>query len=277
MKAKIFKFETFINNSDDHFHLARTTIGADGDLLLHSHDYAEFFYVSSGKGIHLINGHENKIEQGSFCFIRPSDEHTFKPVGSEELVITNLALRWATVTNYQIRYFNGESMFWTNDLMPYQGSFTPDALRSVIKRVSLLINLPKNLLNLDLFVLHLFERLQLNMQGSHKWPAWLENALKEFRLPNQLQKGQKGFIELCERSSDHVNRVVKEHLGKTLTEMVNNERLNYVSSQLIMTNAPLKAIHNEAGFHNHSYFFRLFKKHYGMTPLEYREKHHKVF
>ncbi|GJM63314.1 helix-turn-helix domain-containing protein [Persicobacter diffluens] len=276
--AKIFKFSTFINSPEEHFHIARTAIGAEGDLQLHAHDYAEFFYVSSGNGWHYINGAEQPIEKGSFCFIRPQDQHTFKGSRAKGLVITNLALRWETVQQYRQRYFSDSDFYWkAEDQPPFHGKLEADVLQSLIKRVDILLGQTKGLMNLDLFMLHLFDRMNYAQEEKASIPAWLSAALEQFRFPVNLQAGQEGFLALCQRSGDHVNRMMKTCYQKTLTEMINVERMNYVSRQLVMTNAPLKAIYTEAGFHNHSYFFRLFKKQFGLTPLEYREKHHKVF
>ena len=51
-----------------------------------------------------------------------------------------------------------------------------------------------------------------------------------------------------------------------------NYRLKQAALLLSKTEKKINAISNETGFHNVDYFCRLFKKHYSLTPTEYRRK-----
>ena len=277
MSVKKFLFETFIQSSTDVFHLARTSINNHDDLILHDHDYFEFFIVSEGEGTHLINQKEYPIQKGSGCFIRPNDVHTFKKTSKEELVITNLALKAELIQNYQIRYFNSPNLcYWNEEEMPLQINFSEEQLNAILGQLEHITFKENNLLTLDTFILHLFSLLKnYSLQDGHL-PSWLQYTLHEFRSPKNLKIGIDRFIQLSQRSGDHINRVVKKKMHKTLTELVNDERLHYTANQLSMTNAPIKSIYTNAGFDNHSYFFRIFKKKYGVTPSQYRTRNHKV-
>ncbi|NLR94360.1 helix-turn-helix domain-containing protein [Flammeovirga agarivorans] len=272
-----FLFETFALSSTDVFHLASTSINNHDDLNPHDHDYFEFFIVSDGEGIHKINNKELSIQKGEACFIRPHDVHTFKKTSKEELVITNLAIKADLLPFYKERYFTSPQLFyWNDEQIPLHVVFTDDELQSILGYLDQMVSKENNLLTLDTFVLHLFSLLKdYSIQDGHL-PSWLNYSLKEFKSPQHLKTGINGFIELSQRSGDHVNRVVKKCMQKTLTELVNDERLLYTANQLAMTNAPIKSIYTNAGFENHSYFFRIFKKKYGITPQQYRSKNHKV-
>ncbi|MBB6461911.1 helix-turn-helix domain-containing protein [Flammeovirga kamogawensis] len=279
MAIKTFLFETFVLHPKDVFHLARTTIDQREDLLLHNHNYAEFFVVSEGTGVHLINGEKQQIQKGSFCFIRPEDTHTFQRTSKEGLVITNLAIKSVYLIHYIERYFdNGKTFYWLQDsLFPFQGVFKEQQLKDVLHRIDIMMDKPNTFLTLDLFLIHLFDLLNIPSSLPQKIPSWLTFALEQFRSPYHLKKGQESFIRLSQRSGDHINRVLKSTLNKTLTELINEERLNYAAKQLAMTNATIKGIYTDAGFENHSYFFRVFKRQFGITPLKYRNKNHKIF
>lgn len=277
MSVKKFLFETFVQSSTDVFHLAKTSINNHDDLNLHDHDYYEFFVVSEGEGIHFINGKENTLQKGSGCFIRPKDIHTFKKTSKEELVITNLALKADLIPNYHKRYFSSPNLYyWNDETMPIQINFSDEQLKSTLGQLEQITLKENDLLTLDIFVLHLFSLLKNHSFQDSRLPSWLNYTLQEFRSPKHLKIGMEGFIQLSQRSGDHINRVVKKNLYKTLTELVNEERLHYTANQLAMTNAPIKSIYTNAGFDNHSYFFRIFKKKYGITPSQYRTKNHKV-
>ena len=54
-------------------------------------------------------------------------------------------------------------------------------------------------------------------------------------------------------------------------EYLNNYRLTMASRLLVSSNSSIIAIAMESGFDNLSYFNRLFKKKYKITPSEFRK------
>lgn len=110
--SKPFKLSNFVTEKES-FHVARTTITSGTDLKLHSHDYAEIFWIKDGDGQHLINGEEIKVSEGYICMIRPEDKHTFKPnSNSGGLTITNIAFSKENLDYLKNRYFeNVNSLF----------------------------------------------------------------------------------------------------------------------------------------------------------------------
>lgn len=80
-----------------------------------------------------------------------------------------------------------------------------------------------------------------------------------------------GFVDLCDRNIDHVNRIVRIHFYKTLTELVNEFRMRYAITQLAITNMPIKQICSNCGFRNLGHFYKTFRAVYHQTPREYRK------
>lgn len=65
---------------------------------------------------------------------------------------------------------------------------------------------------------------------------------------------------------------VKKATAKTPKNYINDLRITNAMRMLKYSNNNLLTIQTQCGFHSASYFFRVFKKFTGMTPLEYREK-----
>lgn len=73
-------------------------------------------------------------------------------------------------------------------------------------------------------------------------------------------------------STSHFMKFFKQNSGCTFTEYLNDYRLSVVESMLIAGDKSILEISEEAGFTNLSYFNRLFKKKYGVSPREYRKR-----
>lgn len=72
-------------------------------------------------------------------------------------------------------------------------------------------------------------------------------------------------------STSHFMKFFKQHMGCTFTEYLNDYRLSVAETLLSSTDKPILDISYEIGFTNLSYFNRLFKKKYGISPRIYRK------
>jgi len=278
-KCSQFKLENFLFNTSDVFHIARTTISSKNDLAVHFHDYAEVFWIKEGEGIHLVNDSELPLQSGNLTMIRPSDKHSFKIISAKsKLVITNIAFFQNSLDYFKLRYFpESTSFFWSTDLLPYSIQMTNDQLNELSSLTDRLMGQVKDNLHLDQIMLHIFSIITKNELISNQLPHWLSYAIENYTIPHYFSKGLNGFIELCSRNPDYINRTLRKHLNQSLSETVNKARLDYAAKQLIMTNSPVKTICFDCGYDNITYFYRLFKKFFGLTPVEYRSKNHKIF
>jgi AraC family cel operon transcriptional repressor len=84
--------------------------------------------------------------------------------------------------------------------------------------------------------------------------------------------GIEKMYTLSGRSSGHVNRLFRQHLHVKPTTFINQLRLNFAKSLLLTSEMRIIDISMDSGFDNLTYFYRLFKQHFGMTPAELREK-----
>lgn len=71
-------------------------------------------------------------------------------------------------------------------------------------------------------------------------------------------------------STNYVRSIFKEVTGKSLPGYINSMRVERCQRLIETTDLTVKEIYKEAGFSNYNYFFTIFKKSTGVTPLEYR-------
>lgn len=277
-ESQLFRLNDFLEN-EEVFHLARTTINSQKDLIYHHHDYVEIFWIKEGSGKHLVNGQEIPIQQGSLWMIRPEDRHTFKMAAkSTGLVITNIAFAKDDLNYFRNRYFKDSyTYFWETGEIPFHTVLNREQLSDISNLSDNLLIKERSYLHLDHVLLHIFEMLTEENFNYEAFPHWLSHALKQYSTPKYFNSGVPGFVKLTGRSADHVNRVIKSYMRQTLTETINKLRLEFASKQLALTNTPIKIITAECGYASLSYFHRLFKSKYGISPKEYRERNKKVF
>lgn len=71
----------------------------------------------------------------------------------------------------------------------------------------------------------------------------------------------------------HLNRVVKSLVGKTATEFITERIILEAKRQILHTNIPLTEVADLLGFHDYSYFSKIFKKTTGLTPTGFSKAH----
>ena len=80
------------------------------------------------------------------------------------------------------------------------------------------------------------------------------------------------LANICDYSEYHFMRFFKKHMGLTCIQYINNYRLEKAALLLTSTNNSIMDISLETGFDSLSYFNKLFKKKYNITPKEFRLK-----
>ena len=73
-------------------------------------------------------------------------------------------------------------------------------------------------------------------------------------------------------SKPYLSKYIKEKAGMTFQEVVKEERMKKARALLRETNQTVETIAAEVGYENVEHFNRLFKKNYGITPVQYRKQ-----
>jgi AraC-like DNA-binding protein/mannose-6-phosphate isomerase-like protein (cupin superfamily) len=281
VKEKVrISLPSFLIEPNDVFHIVRRTITSEENLDYHDHDYAEIFWIKEGSGLHYINGERHTIEKGTLCLIRPTDTHTFVSIGNNTgFVVTNIAFYLESLFLFKERYFpDSNELFWTTRKLPYTVKLNKDQLNELGSITDYILSKKHDFFHLDIMVLLIFRMLTESFgDKAHSIPHWLDLALKQYNSPQLFREGVAGFVALTNRTTDHVNKVIKQCLNQTLTETVTKIKINYAAQRLTMTSVPIKIICFNCGFNSIGHFYKIFKKYNGMTPNEYRTINHKVF
>ena len=73
----------------------------------------------------------------------------------------------------------------------------------------------------------------------------------------------------------YLGRLFKKETGESITDFINTQRLKRAARLLKDTEQSILSVANRTGFNNVTYFNRLFKNFYEVSPKEYRASHRK--
>ncbi len=97
----------------------------------------------------------------------------------------------------------------------------------------------------------------------------LEVVERCFRDPNFCTDDVAADMNL---SKAYLSRKYKQAAGISISETINERRMEAFASELLTTDKSVKSIIEDVGGVNHNYYMMMFKKKYAMTPTEYRQE-----
>ena len=80
------------------------------------------------------------------------------------------------------------------------------------------------------------------------------------------------IAELVHLSADYLSHLFKRETGLSLSEFILLERMEMAKFLLERTSLPIGSIADKVGYSYISYFDKVFKKTFGVTPKDYRKK-----
>ena len=70
---------------------------------------------------------------------------------------------------------------------------------------------------------------------------------------------------------DYITKIFKKETGMSFKNYIIEKRLDLARKLLQKTDDSIRDISLKVGYDNYSYFTRLFKKSFGVTPVEFRD------
>lgn len=277
-------------------HFARARFATARPAGEHDHDFLEVFWVASGHGWHWINGRRQALARGQVVFVRAGDRHAFsaapRPVAAaaamgdaEPLVFYNLAFAMETWQALRQRY--GLADLFNPALPdPRVVTLTGPSWADLIAAATDLHRGHRDAMAVDRVLMVLARHAQPQqlagatsgpLSGTDGAPAWLTRAIDALAEPKHLADGTRGLARLARRSPEHVARVVRRHLGKTPTDLVNDVKLALAAERLVNTDDAVLDVALDNGFNNLAHFYKVFAAKFGTTPRRHRLHQRRIF
>ena len=244
----------------------------------HTHDYCEIFLTLKGDVIHVVNGQKQILAEGSLIFIRDTDYHFYEYDKKNDFDFVNVSFTKETV----------------NALFNYLGEGFPSK-RLLCAKLPPVVTLSKNEKNKlfsqldELNAVDFNDKLSLKLkmrailfgvftkyfagfkENEDDIPHWLEAFHEKLSRSQYFTQPTTALFALTEKSREHTSRLFKKHYNITLSEYVNDLRINYAANLLINSNLTVTEICYECGFSNLAWFYELFTSKHKASPKKFRE------
>lgn len=256
----------------------------------HTHDFIEVACVIQGQCTNYILAQEINMQAGDICIIAPGIQHAISAF-SDDCMLFNFIIRTST---FETAFFG---VLTENDILSdffMQMLYQSDGYPYILFRT----DTDQELLNYIGFAYHEFHR---NRQYKNRMMVSIINAFFITLLRNhganvilpQTKFGPKDentvlvlkymqdhyhtitLVELAtffNYSERQIQRMIKASTGSSFSENIQKLKLRQAARLLANPNRSIASIAEELGYSDLGNFRRVFKKYYGMTPVEYRSE-----
>lgn len=250
----------------------------------HTHNFCEFFLIITGKLLHIINNSTQILEEMDLCFVRTTDIHYFKQYGDSSVEWLNIAIP-DDLLDLSLKHHNidKESVFSKKFIDPVK--LQTNEYYSLVQKINRFQHEPPekkrgsmffNILSDVLYAVFLKGKDADNAAATLKIPNWFGNLLLELEKKENLLHGVDTLKSSPNYSYEHICRCFKKHLNLSPTDYVNRIRVKHAAFLLVTSDDNILDIALSSGFRNGTYFHKVFKKVFLMTPHQYRKKYQSV-
>ncbi len=252
--------------------------GEDMFHAFHRHDYYFMLAVKKGAGNHEIDFVSHEVCDNSIFFLRPGQVHQLilKAGSTGYLMQFNpdfyyptdhaarqLLRKTSHKNRCQLDSKRAEKLFSNLSNILQEYTEKQEGYQEVIKA------------NLGIFLIELVRQRQNAAAPSEKHKLYAQERLDELTelIESHLSKHKQvsDYAGLLNLSPYQLNAITKATIGKTCSELINEQVILETKRYLLSTSNQIAQIADLLGYEYISYFIRFFKKHTGYTPESFRQ------
>lgn len=254
---------------------------------IHWHNEMELIVIQKGSGIISVDFITHEVKAGDIVFVLPGQLHSIKQKKEARMEYENILFQPSML-------LCGEPDLCATDfILPLmenpatiQTFLTPDApayesLSGCIRKIdNLCDSRPKGyqlavkgwLFQLMFYLVSNQQTLKQPSQSHQKHMDKLKTILKYVEEHYNEPLSIEDMANLIHYSKSHFMKFFKTHMNMGFTQYLNHYRMSMAAKLLVSTDDSVLTIAVSSGFDNLSYFNRLFKREFHMTPREYRRQ-----
>jgi len=276
-----YREEKFVFNEEERFRVFETK-EEQGEL--HCHACLELNYIESGKGTYVIDGKMYPIETGDIFVINNSEHHI--AIHQDETVrmtvlVFDMDFLWRNPMGARgLKPFFNRSDNFSHRII--RGQYRYEEMYHAflcMKKEYAEGNLHKNFvaesaaqLLLTLLYQHYDENREIAGNDSYDYASGAIQKAFSYIHEHFMEKiTLEDVAQASSLSRTYLSRHFKKMTGQTLFDYIQQTRIKYAAYLLKTGRDSVAKIAVDCGFESVSYFNRIFKKCYGMSPGQYRK------
>lgn len=255
-------------------------ITADDDSnIFHTHDFYEIFYILEGEISHNLNGSVTTLSRGNIVFLNRDDVHAFSREPGNTCKHRDIIIR--TDFFEEVCKFIGQEFYdaYLHNALPKVVMLPFDQIKQFEVRIQNALLLPESAganrkSTYKILLVSLLGCLleKVTEQENTNYPTWFNELLTRFHMIDFLKSGLDDILEPFHFNRSYLCRTFQKYMNCTMTDYLNNIRLEQAAFQLQYTDSTIITICNSVGFSSVSYFNKVFKEKYHVSPHTFRKQ-----
>ncbi|WP_182300800.1 AraC family transcriptional regulator [Cohnella cholangitidis] len=132
----------------------------------------------------------------------------------------------------------------------------------------------ETILELDNRFTQIFDELREKLEGKRNMKH--EELIRRVNETIDIHYGDpnlslNGIAAELDITPSYLGKIYKQATMHALLDVINRVRIEKSAEMLRNTDSPIAEIAEKSGFTNSSYYYRMFKRHYGLTPTDFRK------
>ena len=254
----------------------------------HRHNYVEIVFMCQGHLTHVIDRvNRVELEEGDLLFLNQFSSHEILPAGMEDIAVNFMVLpeffdtaqemldKGNVISQFLLsamRREGGEGQylhFKAAPLLPVQ-NLAENMIWSLLKRQP--DRRRTNQFAMGLLFLELVNHGETLEAGGPS--GGRDQAVMEALAYIQSNYRTASLTALANQMNlpDYaLSKLIKTETGSTFKKLLQQKRLHQAARLIRETDLPVSDVITLVGYDNTSYFYRVFREEFGLTPREYRQ------
>lgn len=257
----------------------------------HRHDFLEMFFVYQGSCRQVINGKTIELQEGDVCILNTNVSHTVSVANGDDILINclfrksyfDMTFLCQISENDLLSSFFTQAIYQTkstNDYIVFH-CHTQENIREVICR-AICEYYDKKMCSdtiVNSYMLIMFSELlraykqEVNTSSYKTFGQINISDIVMYLNDHYSTATLKSTAQHFDFHPNYLSSIFKKLTGMRFIDFLHQKRLQEACIMLKSTDIPIDQIANSIGYFNMSFFYKLFKNKYGITPSKYRKDH----
>ena len=241
----------------------------------HSHEFIEIFYVIHGSAQQKINKKTIDISAGDLFLLRPFDNHSFISDNPDfchrDFLIT--PNKFEEVCCFFNKNFYDSLFKQANPIHINLSQNTINMLENMFNLTNTIISAEDKDSTFSFLLSNILSCLFTEgfsnlTQGS---TLWINDLIMQLNAPHNATTPIHSILEKYPYSQPYICKVFKHYTGTTPVKYFNDARLSQAYILIKSSASSISNIAEQTGFYHRSFFYKIFKEKYGITPSDVKK------